>query len=194
MMPKEGWEKSWDGEYLSSTFVVIHFSGENKNHRFRLSQWMVPALIVALVCLLALPWIPLPSDTRLWKALHEFGHFPMYGGVALVMLYFARLIGKPRGWPSGRIYAAAFLGAVILGSVSEGVQSWISGRQSEWSDVLHDMAGAVCALGLFLTYDRDLKGRLAWWRQPPRKHIIYAGVGLVVLIVLSPVLKVIVGL
>lgn len=158
------------------------------------SRWRVPCFLFLLLGLLTLPWIPIPSDTRLWKVLHEFGHFPMYGGVALVMLGLARFIGKRRGWSSGSQYAAAFIGAVALGSVSEGLQSRISGRQSEWSDVFRDVAGAVCALGLFLTFDRDLTGRLALWRQSPRKQFIYAGVGIVVLIVLGPVLKVVLRL
>lgn len=148
---------------------------------------MVPGLVLVLLGLLALPWIPIPSDTHLWKALNDFGHVPLYGGVAIILLFLARQFGEPRGWSLVSQYTIAVMGVVLLGVVSEGIQVWMPSRHSELADFLRDVVGAVCALGIFLTHDRHLAGKWVVWQQAPRKHLVYAGVGLLVVIALSPV-------
>lgn len=148
---------------------------------------MVPGLVLVLLGLLALPWIPIPSDTHLWKALNDFGHVPLYGGVAIILLFLARQFGEPRGWSLVSQYTIAVMRVVLLGVVSEGIQVWMPSRHSELADFLRDVVGAVCALGIFLTHDRHLAGKWVVWQQAPRKHLVYAGVGLLVVIALSPV-------
>jgi len=96
-------------------------------------------------------WIPVPSHTTLWKAFNNFCHVPLFGGVAIIVLSLARRIGEPREWSVGSHYGLAFMGVVLLGVVSEGVQSLSSSRQAEWSDLLLDVVGAICALGLYAT-------------------------------------------
>lgn len=148
---------------------------------------MVPGLVLVLLGLLALPWIPIPSDTHLWNVFNDFGHVPLYGGVALILLFLARQFGEPRGWSLVSQYVIAVIGVVLLGVVSEGIQVWMPSRHSELADFLRDVVGAVCALGIFLTLDRHLAGKWVVWQQAPRKHLVYAGVGLLIVIVLSPV-------
>ena len=149
---------------------------------------MVPGLALALFGCIALLWIPVPSHTILLKAFNDFCHFPLFGGVAIILLYLARQVGEPRGWSVGRQYGMAFIGVVLLGAVSEGLQSLSSSRFADWSDLLLDVLGAVGALGFYMTYDRNLTGRVATWRLAPRKQLVYAGVGLLVVVALSPVL------
>ncbi|MGP0594259.1 VanZ family protein [Nitrospira sp. T9] len=158
------------------------------NQGSMVSRFLVPGLVLVLLGLLALPWIPVPSDTRLWKALNDFGHVPLYGGVAIILLFLARQFGEPRGWSLVAQYTIAVIGVVLLGVVSEGIQVWMPSRHSELADFLRDVVGAVCALGIFLTLDRHLVGKWVVWQQAPRKHLVYAGVGLLIVIVLIPVL------
>lgn len=133
-------------------------------------------------------WIPVPSHTRLWKAFNDFCHVPLFGGVAILLLSLARQIGEPRGWSVGRPYGLAFIGVVVLGGMSEGVQSLSSSRYADWSDLLYDVLGAVCALGFYVTYNRNLTGRGATWRKAPRRQLAHAMIGLFVVVALSPVL------
>ena len=152
------------------------------------SGLMVPGLALGLFGCIALLWLPVPSHTILLKAFYDFCHFPLFGAVALILLHLARQLGEPRGWSVGSHYGLAFIGVVVLGALTEGVQSLSSTRFAEWSDLLLDLVGAICVLGLYATYDRNLTGRLAVWRQGPWKHLVHAGVVLLTLIALSPVL------
>lgn len=152
------------------------------------SRLIVPGLALALLGCIALLWIPVPSHTILLKAFYDFCHVPLFGGVAIILLYLARQLGKPRGWSVGSQYGMAFMGVVVLGTLTEGVQSFSSVRFAEWSDLLLDILGAVGALGLFMTFDRNLTGRVATWRLAPRKQLVHAGIGLLVMAALSPVL------
>ncbi len=152
------------------------------------SRFMVPGLTLVLFGCMVLLWIPLPSPTILRKAFYDFCHLPLFGGVAMILLYLARQLGDPRGWSVGSQYGLAFIGAVVLGALAEGVQFFSSTRFAEWSDLLLDVLGAVGALGLSLTYDPRFTGPVAIWRVAPRKQLVHAGVGLLVVIALSPVL------
>lgn len=152
------------------------------------SRFMVPGLTLVLFGCMVLLWIPVPSPTILLKAFYDFCHVPLFGGVAIILLYMARQLGEPRGWSVGRQYGLAFIGAVVLGALTEGVQFFSSTRFAEWSDLLLDVLGAVGALGLSLTYDPRFTGPGARWRVDPRKQLVHAGVGLLVVVALSPVL------
>ncbi|GJL69267.1 MAG: hypothetical protein NPIRA06_19020 [Nitrospirales bacterium] len=137
---------------------------------------------------MTLLWIPLPSPTILRKVFYDFCHVPLFGGVALILLYLARQLGESRGWSVEGQYGLAFIGAVILGALTEGMQAFNSSRFAEWSDFLLDVLGAVGALGLSFTHDQRFTGRVAIWRVAPRKQLVQAVVGLLVVVALSPVL------
>ncbi len=74
--------------------------------------------------------------------LHDFGHAPLFGAFALVVL--AMLPGR-HTWHR---YLIAFVIAVACGAAVEVVQALI-GRDAEWTDLATDAAGAGSAL-LFL--------------------------------------------
>lgn len=48
-----------------------------------------------------------------------------------------------------------------------------------------DSTLTVGALVLSMTFDRNLTGRIASWRLSPGKHLVHAGVGLLVVVALS---------
>ncbi|HBP90219.1 MAG TPA: hypothetical protein DD706_21295 [Nitrospiraceae bacterium] len=167
--------------------TVTGRKGHESNRQSLASRFMVPGLALALLGCMTLLWIPLPSPTILRKVFYDFCHVPLFGGVALILLYLARQLGEPRGWSVGSQYGLAFIGAVILGALAEGMQSFNSSRFAEWSDFLLNVLGAVGALGLSFTYDPRFTGCVATWRLAPKKYLVHAGVGLLVVIALSPV-------
>ncbi len=79
-------------------------------------------------------------------------------------------------------------GALALALLTEVLQSFTETRQSEISDIVHDLVGAMCGLAMFFTYDQQLLGKLAEWRDFPRHRIIRLCVVVVLGITLVPVL------
>jgi hypothetical protein len=79
------------------------------------------------------------------------------------------------------------LGVLGLALLTEMLQSFSATRHPEVSDVVHDLIGAMCGLGLFFTYDPQVTGKWAQWRQFPRHMIIRLCVVLVIGITLLPV-------
>ena len=81
----------------------------------------------------------------------------------------------------------AILGVVALALITEALQSLSATRQSEISDVVHDLVGATCGLAVFFTYDQQVLGKWAQWRQFPRNVILRFCVVVVLGVMLQPV-------
>jgi len=90
-------------------------------------------------------------------------------------------------WSAIRHYMVALLGVLALALFTESLQSLSATRQSEMSDVVHDLVGATCGLALFFTYDQQVPRQWAQWRQFPRHAIIRLCVVVVLGITLVPV-------
>ena len=142
--------------------------------------------IFVLVGLLTFLFIPVPTHTALWRAINNFAHLPLFGIVGLVLLHLLRMMVAATLWSPIRQYLVAMLGVLGLALLTEALQSLSATRHPEWSDVLHDLGGALCGLGVFLTYDPWLTGSLARWRQFPRNAIVRGWVFVVVGIALVP--------
>ena len=151
-------------------------------------QYGLPGFLVLLLGLLTLLWIPVPSHTFLWKAVNNFCHVPLFAGVAIVLVHLIRQLGEPRGWSAASHYAVALAGVVVLGAGSEGIQSFTPGRYPDVSDVLLDIVGGLCALGVGATADPRLSERWRRWQVAPRKHVVRIVSGGLVLAALSPVI------
>lgn len=93
-----------------------------------------------------------PRASQLWSAVLDAGHTPLYGLVALAILYasltFADRPGRPRWWH----YAAALVVTMTLGAIAEGLQALGKGDASV-GDFLRDTAGAAAFLLAALTFD-----------------------------------------
>ena len=107
----------------------------------------------------------------------------------MLLLWISRLLSKPSGWSSIRHYGIALLGVLVFALLTEALQSLNVSRQTSVSDVLHDLLGAICGLGLFLTYDSHLFGRWVPWREFPRKVYLRLCVVLILGITLLPVFE-----
>ncbi len=142
-----------------------------------------------LLGLLSLLLIPVPAPTFLWKAVNNFGHVPLFGLVAILLLWVSRTFIKRPGAPGIQHYGMALLGVLVLALLTEALQSLNVERQTSLSDVIHDLVGAMCGLMLFLTYDSHLLGRWVPWREFPRNVVLRVGVVLVLGITLLPVME-----
>lgn len=145
-------------------------------------------LAFLLLGILSLLFIPVPSQTFLWKAVNNFAHVPLFGLVAILLLTKSRMVFTTSSWPAIRHYIVAMLGVLALALFTEAFQSLSATRQSEMSDVVHDLVGATCGLALFFTYDQQVSGKWVQWRQFPRNATLRFCVVLLLGLTLQPVL------
>jgi len=144
---------------------------------------------VLLVGTLSLLFFTVPTHTFFWKAVNNSGHVPLFMVVSLLLLHLSRLLAEKLGWPPIRHYAVALGGVVILALMTEALQSLIPMRKPQVSDVIHDVLGAMCGLGLAITTDHSLSGKWAQWRTFPRRMLIPCGVVLVMAMTFLPVVE-----
>ncbi len=144
-------------------------------------------MTILLFGFLSFPFIPLPSETFLWRAIYNFGHVPLFGVVAILLLWVSRALFKSSVGPGIRHYGIALFGVLVLALVTELLQSLDVARQSSASDIVHDLIGATCGLVLFLTWDTQLSGSWVQWRQFPRRVLLHGCVVLVLCFTLGPV-------
>ncbi len=94
-----------------------------------------------------------PRPSHFWTPVLDAGHVPLYGTVALAVLYaslvFSTRPGRPRLWH----YAAALVGTMALGAIAEGLQVLGKGDASI-GDFVRDSAGAAAFLLAALAFDR----------------------------------------
>ena len=129
----------------------------------------IVGLLCVLCALLSFLYLPVPSRTFFLKAFSDFAHVPLFAGVALVLLYILRLKDNFLRWPLKWQYGVVLVGVCVLAVGTEWLQSFSATRYPEGSDVMSDLVGAVCGLGLFFTYDPVVtpKGisRKTYWRN-----------------------------
>jgi VanZ family protein len=150
-------------------------------------SYKIFVLVLLLLSVLSLLWIPVPSHTFLWKAVNNFAHVPLFGIVAIVLLNISRMLFTALSRQPIRHYVVAIMSVLVLALLTEVLQSFSATRHPEVSDVLHDLVGALCGLGLFFTYDPQVSGKWVQWRQFPRSAIIRMSVALILGLTLLPV-------
>ena len=111
---------------------------------------------------LVLTFLRLPNNSILWLEIHNAGHTPLFGLLALFVLgltwnYFER-IRRIRAH-----YLLAFTLSVFCGLMLEIYQIWGPG-DSDVIDLVRDMAGAISFLAIFAIFDRR-------WRITSRRSI-----------------------
>ncbi len=86
------------------------------------------------------------EKSRVLDAIFNFGHLPLFGVVALVLLW---ILNKKK-WPvtNYRLYLASFTVTLILGITTEFLQRLTPDRYFEISDMLYDTIGAFTFLTL----------------------------------------------
>lgn len=147
-------------------------------------------IVVQALCLLgvlSLLWIPVPSQTFLWKAANNFAHVPLFALVAILLLRVSRIWNKAATRTPLRHYRFAMAGVLAFALLTEALQSLSATRHPELSDVGRDLLGAICALGWSVTGDQQMSGKLAQWRKCPRSVMIRSCVMLILGLTLLPV-------
>ena len=116
----------------------------------RLAMPLVGILLVAVVL------APIPGGTRWIGALHDTAHGPIFGCIAILLLFAMRQWAGAGRWRPWTLYAAAFLGSALLGIATELVQIPV-GRDATFSDAALDVLGALGFLVLFAAVDPVLQ-------------------------------------
>lgn len=112
------------------------------------------AVAVALVLITNLPYQP---DTRLADALQNFGHAPLFG-VAAILIVRAFRISRAE---SLRPFWLALGWALLLGAATEVIQLQLGG-DAEWQDVATDLAGAAAFLAVYWCFTSPASKSMRW--------------------------------
>lgn len=118
-------------------------------------------LIAVCVSVLVLFVVPLRLDEGpVLHELHNAAHVIVFALLAPAILLIAVSFRADADLRFAHIYLGAWLTAVFIGLLIEGVQS-LAARDATWSDVRGDAAGALCGL-LILSAFRESSRRLLW--------------------------------
>ena len=114
----------------------------------------------------------------------DFGHVPVFGLITFALFVLSINFGRD-AWPREVHYGVAGLIALILGGITELMQSFTT-RQPDIFDYLRDVIGVICALSVLATWDKQLI-HLRRLTQSPLKHVVRIVAMGMILVVLSPV-------
>jgi len=103
------------------------------------------------------------GNSRVFDEVSNFGHLPLFGSTALVILW---LLGGRR-WPvrGSRHYVSAFIAALCLGVVSEFIQLFTPGRYFQAQDIVYDALGAFSLLVLAYPFSGSSRKRAVAWKS-----------------------------
>lgn len=113
---------------------------------------VVATALLVIGLLLAVIFSPQVGNSALFtRALHNFAHAPIFGSVAVALLFGFRAHERFVTQPVVRQYAIIFVLTMGLGLVTEAAQL-VTGRDASWADLRTDGLGAAAfllALGAF---------------------------------------------
>lgn len=114
--------------------------------RRRLTAAALPAAgVLALLLLLALG--KLPDDSFLWRTVYDLGHVPLFGAIALLVLWIVRRVVAPQAGEWEQVMLA-LLATAVLSLVTEVAQIGQPGRDADVGDAIHNLTGAVCFVAI----------------------------------------------
>jgi len=132
-----------------------------------LSSYILFSFILVCLAFLLLANIEIQSSMIIETAFN-FGHLPLFGVVALVILW----ILNHRSWPVSdqRYYLVAFTITFVLGIVTEVAQIFFPERYFEVKDIIYNTLGAITFLTLSYPFPREYR------KKGMRLKIISAGI------------------
>lgn len=116
-------------------------------------------IILAGAFLALVVFAPFPGHTRLFKALHDSAHAPVFGVIAVLVLTWLRSHRDFSAWRPARQYAVALIVATCLGAATELLQI-PAGRDASLHDVRNDLLGAVAFLAVYAAFASSPDRRL----------------------------------
>lgn len=128
------------------------------------------SLLILLACaagvLLILEYLRLPEDTHLWREIHNAGHAPLSGILALALLGISRIVLGTRSRSPIAHYVIALTLTVSIGAISE-ISQIPQQRDADIWDLIRDVAGTISFLALYMAIDpavRQIRARFDWLR------------------------------
>lgn len=123
----------------------------------------------------------LPGNTFFWREIHNFGHIPLFGIMAALILNLSFIFLQTIIQKRYLHYILAFCITVMLGVILEFIQ--ISGpRDADIGDIWRDIIGALIFLGIYLIYDSKMTDLFSIMKKRVKTIVI---IGLLILITLS---------
>lgn len=115
-----------------------------------------PVLIGIALILFIIPLIfTLPGDTFLWGEIQNFGHTPLFGILAVILLFLSKMIFSKRFKRQISHYYVAFITAAFLGGMIEIVQMYTNGDPDIY-DFVRDLLGAGAFLVFYMYFDQKM--------------------------------------
>ena len=145
-------------------------------------------LTVATVIIVVVLFGYLPGDSLLWRELQNTGHIPLFGLLAITLLFMWREWTGDSGAGSRVDYLVAGGASLVIGIAIEFGQVLTKHHDPSISDATHDLAGILIALGIYACIDSRMKP--VWARQRPglRRAVIILACSLLI-VCLFPLLK-----
>lgn len=143
------------------------------------ARFLLAAVILALVV-----FAPFPGHTRLFRALHNSAHAPIFGCVAVLVLAWLRSHRTFGAWPPIRRYLTTLAITALLGILTELLQI-PAGRDASFYDVRNDMLGAIAFLAVFAAFSGEPM------RSAPRPVLLTIAI-VAIAVAMFPVLRAIV--
>lgn len=143
---------------------------------------MVSVISTALI---VLEKYKVPLDTFFWRSIFDTGHIPLFGVISIALLGLSQTIWERRFSNPLIHYIIALCLTGLLGLTTEIIQ-YFTPRDADIWDIVNDGIGAVCFLGLYLTFDRRLRNSgISLSRK--RKYLIRVTIIIIGIITLLPV-------
>ncbi len=93
-------------------------------------------------------FLDLPSDTLLWREIHNSGHTPLFGFMGLLLLALLNRLSPANRQNSFRNYLIACVASILTGGLVEIIQFWAPGEPDIY-DWMRDIGGAISFLGFY---------------------------------------------
>jgi VanZ family protein len=151
-----------------------------------LSRNLIFAVLLVAAIFALVSGAQLPSSTMLLRELQNAGHVPLFGVLALALLYIVRTTGFPAFDSIAREYLAVVTMSLTVGVITELVQ-WSTGRQASAFDLLRDLIGIVVALAIYLLFDPHMQARWAQLHLSARSLLLVFALALL-FVAMTPLL------
>ncbi len=116
------------------------------------------SLVLAAALTVWVVYSPRSGQLQWVQVLHNSGHGPIFGLVAILLLIAARTHRTFRHWPLALQCVCAVVGSAGLGLAAEALQAFTH-RDPSWMDALNDLVGAATFVGAFAWYEVKYIGR-----------------------------------
>jgi hypothetical protein len=124
-------------------------------------RWRPPLAILAVstfFVFLAVELFELPKNMMFWRELQNAGHFPVFGMLAILIIWLSKKYLAIKNQYLIINYILAIGIASILGLLLE-IYQYFGPRDADWGDLVRDIAGAAAFCFVYLAYDRSLISR-----------------------------------